>query len=94
VSTLTIAIGNSDDKLSQKEWAAYWRMVHDAVTTHAGHVFGVFLSASHAPYQNAAWLVQGELTERFRLELATAAQAFRQDSIAVAVGETTMVSPP
>jgi hypothetical protein len=45
VSTLTIAIGNSDDGLSQKEWAAFWRATHDTVLAHAARVYGTFLSA-------------------------------------------------
>jgi hypothetical protein len=98
VSTLTIAIGNSDDGLSQKEWAAFWRATHDTVLAHAARVYGTFLSASHAPYQNACWLIETAsdppLSPRFREALASLARDFRQESIAVAVGSTTLVTPP
>lgn len=93
MSTLTVAIGNSDDALSQAEWAAYWQATHEVVFAHAQQVFGVFLSVAHAPYQNAGWLVEGELTPSFTTGLAELAQRFRQESIAVAVGETTLVHP-
>jgi putative flippase GtrA len=91
MATLTVCIGNSDDGLTQREWADYWRDVNLEVSTSASHVFGVFLSVPNSPYQNACWVFEGELTPDLEESLATLARRFRQDSIAVSVGETTMV---
>lgn len=94
MATLTICIGNSDDKLSQREWSWYWANTSSVVNRYAGHVHGEFLSQPSAAFQNACWVVEGELTEEFLAELADMARHFRQDSIAVSVGSTVLVSPP
>jgi hypothetical protein len=92
VPTLTICIGNSDDGLSQSDWAGFWFLTGQAVRKHASHIFGEFLSLPTSPFQNAAWVVSADWTEAFRDDLAVLAARFGQDSIAVAVGETEMVA--
>jgi hypothetical protein len=91
VPTLVITIGNSDDKLTQKEWFLFWINVRDAVVQHSKQVHGEFLSASNSQYQNACWLVEGDLSPVLRDHLAYWAAFYRQDSIAVTSGETEFV---
>jgi hypothetical protein len=61
------------------------------VRAHTGRVFGVFLSVPSAPYQNACWLIEGQLDDQFRAALAQLARIYGQDCIAVSVGETVLV---
>jgi hypothetical protein len=91
--TLTVCIGNSDDRLSQHDWHLYWLNVRDAVVTDPDtrEVHGEFLSAPSSRYQNACWVFEGELTDNLRNHLAFWASKYRQDSIAVSVGETVLV---
>lgn len=80
-----VSIGNSDDKLTQREWATFWEFTCAAVHRWAAQVHGEWLSAPADPYQNACWCIEiddetAELT--LKPELIHLAGEFRQDSIA------------
>lgn len=89
--TFYISIGNSDDKLSQQEWAEFVTEVHDAIDGSGAQVHGRWSSYPDAPWQNACWCI--ELTTAkvswLRRCLATLAQKYRQDSIAWAEAPVT-----
>lgn len=89
--TVYISIGNSDDQLTQQEWASFVQEVDVAVNVHADQVHGRWLSPSAAPWQNACWCV--EVTEDavswLRDEVAAARRRWRQDSAAWAVAPVT-----
>jgi len=90
--TITVQIGNSDDKLTQREWSEYWEAtatdVDDLCETH-------FSGSSHgyAPWQNHCWVGEIEesdipvLTNRLRV----VRERFRQDSVAITVGKTEFI---
>lgn len=50
-----IAIGNSDNRLTQEQWSNYFHEVDLLVHSAAPHVHGTWLSPSESPYQNACW---------------------------------------
>ncbi len=91
--TLTVCIGNSDDKLSQEEWAEFWRSTGELVRLHADHMHGEFLSLPSAPWQNACWVFEAPMSPEFSQGLKALAARFDQDSIAVSVGTTVFVAP-
>lgn len=96
MSTLVIQIGNTDNKLTQKEWAWFCEAVKDTIRKagFAVHFYGN--SPGDALWQNAAWVVDGDpqsAREEFANDLRRIALAFRQDSIAVTVGETKFLKP-
>lgn len=83
--TVHIAIGNSDNRLTQQQWAAYWYEVDRLVQFTAPHIHGAWLSASASPYQNACWgfeLGTGNLRGRMQDVLREIAGRYGQDSIA------------
>lgn len=96
-----ITAGNSDDKLTQAEWADLCGRISHLVNpdhdlTHA--VLGKWFSLPNEPWQNACWCVRidapGEKPEDvehcanvIRTELGVLAHVFRQDSIVFAVAE-------
>lgn len=88
--TLTIQIGNTDDKLSQEDWSEFVEFVTDAITSHAEELQFFGTSPGAAPWQNACWVcgvpcpLRGDLITK----LSNAAILFRQDSIAVTEGRT------
>ena len=88
--TIYVTIGNSDDKLTQNEWAHFYASVAGAINMDAHVVHGRWLSASSDPWQNACWCfeVEERRVGRLRDRLAKQAQAFRQDSIAWAEAPT------
>lgn len=92
--TIIIQIGNSDDKLTQKEWSAYVKKIERAIIKHASEVHFSGFSVGDAPWQNAAWVFVPDpegftkyLPERLR-EIRT---EYRQDSIAWTEGETQFI---
>lgn len=97
--TITIQIGNSDNKLTQKEWAEFVHAVSDHLEYYVEeqlasiHFFGAPHTWAH--WQNAAWVVEfdtGHL-DSLKLHLSLIARKFRQDSIALTVGLTDFVKP-
>ena len=80
-----VSIGNSDDKLSQPEWARYWRKVNLAIKAIGSHVHFSGLSLPNEPWQNAMWCVEmGDPNKVLRLRdhLNDARIEFGQESIA------------
>lgn len=97
-----VGIGNSDDKLSQADWASYVEDVAHLIIDSATEVHGAWFSLPHSAYQNACWCfsVIEDDTEpgnreiyRLRRELRRLAGQYRQDSIAWAVAEPEFLRP-
>ena len=79
-----VSIGNSDDHLSQSEWAEFCKRFLEDCQIHAKQVYGVWYSLPDSPFQNmcvgAEWLYPDDFKERLR----SLAFRFKQDSIAYA----------
>lgn len=93
--TVSVLIGNSDNKLAQAGWSAFIAAVAYKVEHYATKVFFSGFSAPDRPWQNACWVFEREgpdLTE-FKFDLAEIAKKFDQESIAIVVGTTEMVKP-
>jgi hypothetical protein len=91
-----VSIANSDDKLTQSEWSAYWADVDLVVQRRAARIHGVWVSPSFSPYQNACWCIDcGSIivVEGLREDLRWLAHKYKQDSIALArVQETEFIN--
>lgn len=94
--TLVILIGNSDDKLSQKEWSQYAMDVSLLAHNWAKAIHFEGGSASGSEWQNACWVVEWDTADLANLntELSQLAAHYRQDSIAVITGGTTRFVRP
>jgi hypothetical protein len=90
VITVYVTIGNSDDKLSQKEWAAFQMRTHLYLDGYATTMHGSWHSNPGAAWQNACWCVEipDGRVEEAKSALHLLAREFRQDSIAWAVAPT------
>lgn len=94
--TVYVSIGNSDDKLTQRQWADFVREVSDQVHRLAVEVHGFWLSPPDYAFQNACFCLEIEPARMvmLRRELAHLCRAYRQDSIAWAeVPATEFVRP-
>jgi len=93
--TITIQIGNSDDKLSQNRWHDYCEHVQGVLDYHPIELHFSGFSRPDAPWQNACWVgVAKEAdVESIKAALRTCAEIFDQDSIAMTVGYTHLVRP-
>ncbi|MFI6332933.1 hypothetical protein ACIBBG_32080 [Micromonospora chersina] len=92
-----ISIGNSDDKLTQFQWAAYFSdvalAVQEAAKAPGGALHGQWASEPASAWQNACWALQLPVDvraiARLKERLAELAGMYRQDSIAWAVAPDT-----
>lgn len=87
-----IAIGNSDNRLTQQEWAEYVEAVASLVISDdfVSDVHFAGFSPPHSAYQTGLWCVVVRDDQRYRLRslLMAAAREFNQDSIAWTDGKT------
>lgn len=93
--TIYISIGNSDDKLTQNEWAHFYAEVEHAIAATCTTMHGRWFSAGDSAFQNACWCVDlfAEHEPRLRGMLSRAAKAWQQDSIAWAEATTEFIKP-
>ena len=92
-----ISIGNSDDKLTQREWSRYCADLQTLLMRLAGVFHGVWYSESGGPWQNMCVCLevgQPHLVDEVQQSLAGLAGRYRQDSIAWAEApQTTLLRP-
>lgn len=97
MKTVTLQIGNSDDKLTQKEWAGFIGQVAELVADCAAESNGQIYFAGHSvatmPWQNAAWVfdLSAKQEWRFKSCIKSLRSAFVQDSVAFTVGKTRFI---
>jgi hypothetical protein len=93
ITTVTVQIGNSDDKLTQAEWSNYVDNVHNKIREYAKqmHFFGG--SPNWYAWQNACFVF--EIDEKFYTELCSELkfirEFFEQGSIAIVRGNTEFI---
>lgn len=85
--TIYLSIGNSDNNLTQGEWADYCRLIAVTVDRSSLQTHGEWYSLPNSPFQNACWCF--ETNEQWlpglRAELRARAGQFRQESISLAI---------
>lgn len=91
--TVTVQIGNSDDKLSQKDWAHYVSVVRNAIATSAFQVHFSGVSAADATWQNAAFVFEIERTpaNQLAIDLQAIRAGHNQESLAWTEGKTEFI---
>lgn len=93
MKTIVIGIGNSDDKLTQVEWADFVIEIKNCINAFCGtiHFFGG--SATWGYFQNVTWIVEchEDFLKEFAKELSSIRSEFKQDSIAWIEGHTIFI---
>lgn len=90
MTTVYVSIGNSDDKLTQADWAAFHAAVDGVIRRAARQMHGAWVSPSTDPWQNACWCFEVVAdpdpdycqARWLRGQLTNLAGAYGQDSIA------------
>ena len=85
-----ISIGNTDNKLTQQDWAQFCAEVSQFVNKNYFTIFGEWYSLPNSPYQNACWAINVTSPENLEMVLADFAWRYKQDSIAVAYAPDTV----
>lgn len=97
MQTLTVLIGNSDNKLTQREWAVFTDTINKIIRNHSHEVHFHGYSLSNSKYQNAAWVfimhgvTEMDGIESLKEELAFQKRQWRQESIALVYGTTEFI---
>lgn len=92
--TVTIQIGNTDNKLTQQEWGMFVERVDCEIRQPNTTVHFMGGPSNWEPWQNVAWVIEIYGDARYLELLAALRMArafFRQDSIAWTEGRTAFV---
>lgn len=91
---IVVSIGNSDNKLTQVEWSEFVGRVNTYLVS-AGHVHFFGGSATYERWQNVVWWVDIPVLviPQARFVLSGIAKVYKQDSIALLVGDTEFIRP-
>lgn len=84
---LVVSVGNSDDKLTQKEWNRFVEEIIDVLGDSGKvHFFGG--SSTFAPWQNVAWIVElKDAPISVMAKVADIREKHKQDSAFVLFGD-------
>lgn len=93
MTTVHVSIGNSDDKLSQRDWAEFARYVKITMREHCEEIHGEWYSLPCSPWQNACVVgeVHDDRVEALRSELSTLRATYGQDAVAWLAGSTEFI---
>lgn len=99
MATVYVSIGNSDDKLTQRDWASFVSDVAQAVHHHSTRIYGQWHSQPVSPFQNAiiGFEISTEAVGPLWERLNELRHRYTQDSIAWSVACTSFIregSPP
>ena len=91
--TATIQIGNSDNKLTQGEWANFVAEVAQVISEFTFRIHFSGGSDWDAPWQNACWVceVHDDKVARLKEWLGVRRRNYRQESVAITFGTTEFV---
>lgn len=91
--TITVQIGNSDDKLTQREWFEFHQRVRQYIRRDCAKVHFDGAPIATAPWQNAAFVFEASAAQamEIRMVLKSVRKSYRQDSIAWTEGATAFV---
>jgi len=93
MKTVTVQIGNSDNKLTQKQWSSFIFHVNSDVTKYASSIHFKGGSSYNEPWQNACWVFEmsAEDIPQLKKSLTIIRRVYLQDSVAITVGETEFI---
>lgn len=93
MKTVTVQIGNSDDKLSQAKWSQFVMNIRSIIE---GYAIEIHFTGSSLPFelwQNAAFIFVCRDSDILELKdaLALRGKHYDQDSVAFTVGDTEFI---
>ena len=90
MKTVTVQIGNTDNKLTQQKWSEFVKRTH-YVLNRAGSIHFSGGSPNDAPWQNYCWVLASYSWDDTNEKLSELAREYQQDSIAVTYGDTEFI---
>lgn len=85
IKSCVVSIGNSDDKLTQKEWISFCESVDYFIRLYANQVHFYGHGLPNRIWQNACWIFELKEAEweepKLKFELEQLTEKYKQDSI-------------
>lgn len=93
MKTITIQIGNSDNKLSQQDWSDFVNDVNELIGYYAKEIHFFGAPPNYAPHQNSAWVITCNDTaiENLKGSITSFRKHYNQDSVAFTIGNTEFI---
>jgi hypothetical protein len=93
MTTVTVQIGNGDNKLSQGEWSKFVGEMRQIIQRHVRQIHFQGGSDWDAPWQNACWVgeVSPEQMPALKAAITRRRIPFKQDAAAISVGEAKFI---
>lgn len=93
MKTVTLQIGNSDNKLTQQEWSSFVSEIQQQIDKYAETVFFFGGSPNWSPWQNVSWvfIVDPTYAVEIIFEIKGIRERYRQDSAAWTEGSTLFI---
>lgn len=93
MKTVTIQIGNTDNKLTQQDWAAFVLMIRTSILKHCVNVEFCGGPPNWERWQNVAWVIniKEENIEGLKSALSFDRKCCMQDSVAWTEGITEFI---
>lgn len=94
MQTVYVSIGNSDGKLTPRQWAHFWHETNEWLQDWA-EVHGQWHSLPTMIWVNACWRVEvlEDQEQDLKLGLEALAKKYNQNSISYAVAKTEFLTP-
>lgn len=93
MKTIVIQIGNTDNKLTQKQWADFCNEVYESISLLATEIHFSAPSVGWADWQNAALIftIRDSFIGSLKAHLAYIRKSYLQDSVAWTEGTTEFI---
>lgn len=84
IETICIEIGNTDNKLTQQEWAKFVNEIHSAIVRWCNEIHFSAPSVGWADWQNAAWIFicNKNMVKYLRADITEIRKKYNQESVA------------
>lgn len=90
--TVAIQIGNSDDKLTQKQWACFVLELRDCIERHEAKIHFWGASVNYDPWQNLCCVCEAnDALYPMLSEVTEIRKRYDQESAAVLIGESQFI---
>lgn len=93
MKTITVQIGNTDNKLTQQLWSKYVLDVKSLFNDYNIKIYFFGASETYAPWQNVCWVFEcpNYLINTITDSLVEIRKQYNQESIAIQVGDIELI---
>ena len=91
MTTNIVQIGNTDNKLTQRQWSEFCNEIQYAIEMNATEVHFTGFSNPNTPWQNACFVFNLEKTDNLKASIFEIRNRYKQDAVAWTEGTTQFI---